>query len=149
MENIDHRLQAGTQIEVVGSYLEPVVGALIDIKTTADLDFPTVVQTALPVVKSFVLIDTRDRGKPLSLIWESQWPIKPGLVFEGGNMAGSPGGGELSCLHSLQLLTTNWRIQSKPLTTTGDTNGETPWLPGWLLLSWLTIRISGLRRSEP
>ncbi len=60
-----------------------------------------------------------------SLIWESQWPLKPDLVFEGGNVARSPGGSELSCLHSLQLLTTNWRIQSKPLTTTGDTSGAT------------------------
>lgn len=60
-----------------------------------------------------------------SRIWESQWPLKPDVVLEGGNWAIHPEQG-ISYPDSLQLLTTNahWKI-NKLFTTTRDTSAAT------------------------
>ena len=61
-----------------------------------------------------------------SIRWEKQWPIKPDIVFEGGNNAIEPS----SALadngpDSLQLLTTNFRPYDRLLTISGDTSAAT------------------------
>ena len=43
-----------------------------------------------------------------SLIWNRQWPTKPDVVFEGGNIA-IDGGANVALVDSLQLLSTYWR----------------------------------------
>ena len=56
--NIDIRLKAWTQVEIVGANLEPIVRALVDIKTLSDLDCPAVAEAGLPVVKIVVLLNS-------------------------------------------------------------------------------------------
>lgn len=57
-----------------------------------------------------------------SCIWQSQWPIKPEIVMEGGNMALSPDGKTTDFTDSLSLLTTHYNPSIKPFTVTGDTS---------------------------
>jgi hypothetical protein len=56
-----------------------------------------------------------------SLVWDDQWPVKPDIVVEGGNMGVHPMNGTVDYLDSLQLLSTNKDFQSRLLITTGDT----------------------------
>ncbi len=60
-----------------------------------------------------------------SCIWESQWPIKPDIVMEGGNMARSPSGEDATLCDSLSLLTTYFMPMIKPFVTVGDTSAAT------------------------
>lgn len=60
-----------------------------------------------------------------SLVWEDQWPVKPDVVFEGGNMAVHPTDGTVDYKDSLQLLSTNKDFRSRLLVTTGDTSAAT------------------------
>jgi hypothetical protein len=60
-----------------------------------------------------------------SLVWEDQWPIKPDIVVEGGNMGVHPTDGTVDHPDSLQLLSTNKDFQSRLLITTGDTSAAT------------------------
>jgi len=60
-----------------------------------------------------------------SCIWQSQWPLKPDIVMEGGNMALSPNGSMADFTDSLSLLTTYFRPFIKPFVTTGDTSAAT------------------------
>lgn len=60
-----------------------------------------------------------------SLIWEPKWPVKPDVVFEGGNMAAHPEEASPDYLDSLQLLTTYREWRSRLLTVTGDTSAAT------------------------
>jgi hypothetical protein len=56
-----------------------------------------------------------------SVAWDSQWPIKPDVVFEGGNLAHDghqPGEG----IDDLQLLTTFYRPELRHFTTLSDTS---------------------------
>jgi hypothetical protein len=56
-----------------------------------------------------------------SVVWDSQWPIKPDVVFEGGNLAHDgrqPGEG----IDDLQLLTTFYRPELRHFTTLSDTS---------------------------
>lgn len=57
-----------------------------------------------------------------SCIWQSQWPIKPEIVMEGGNMALSPDGKTADFTDSLSLLTTHHQPFVKLLTVTGETS---------------------------
>jgi Subtilase family len=57
-----------------------------------------------------------------SVIWQSQWPLKPELVMEGGNRALSPGQDQVDAVDSLSLLTTNFSLSQRLLTVTGDTS---------------------------
>lgn len=56
-----------------------------------------------------------------SLFWESQWPNKPDIVMEGGNMITN--GNDVSSLPSLQLLSTSKRHLDQQLQYFGDTSG--------------------------
>ena len=56
-----------------------------------------------------------------SIEWPTSWPLKPDVVFEGGNAARSPRG-DIDQPDSLSLLTTNYRILNRLLTTFGDTS---------------------------
>ncbi|RLI52922.1 MAG: hypothetical protein DRP09_16930 [Candidatus Thorarchaeota archaeon] len=61
-----------------------------------------------------------------SMVWQrKKWPIKPDVVFEGGNSAKVPIRDEADKLDSLQLLTTHWRPIEKLLTVSGDTSAAT------------------------
>lgn len=58
-----------------------------------------------------------------SSTWQRPWPLKPDLVFEGGN-AGNDGIGA-ACMPSLSLLTTNFEPQNRHYTTTNATSAAT------------------------
>ncbi len=60
-----------------------------------------------------------------SCIWQSQWPLKPDIVMEGGNMALSPDGSKADFPDSLSLLTTHYMPYVKPFVVTGDTSAAT------------------------
>lgn len=57
-----------------------------------------------------------------STIWDRQWPIRPDVVFEGGNFA-HDGANPASAIDDLQLLTTHYRPNRKLFETFGDTSG--------------------------
>ncbi|EPY00455.1 hypothetical protein K678_16000 [Magnetospirillum fulvum MGU-K5] len=59
-----------------------------------------------------------------SVSWPRQWPIKPDVVFEGGNLA-SDGNGEARPIDDLQLLTTSSKPRVRMLTNIGDTSAAT------------------------
>lgn len=59
-----------------------------------------------------------------SVIWERQWPLKPEVVFEGGNLA-HDGENPGDTVDDLQLLTTYYRHDIRPFTTLGDTSAAT------------------------
>lgn len=59
-----------------------------------------------------------------SLVWGSGWPIKPDVVFEGGNLA-SDGGGLGEALDDLQALTTHASPMLRPFDTFGETSAAT------------------------
>ncbi|WP_188237672.1 S8 family peptidase [Sphingopyxis sp. LK2115] len=54
-------------------------------------------------------------------IWERQWPIRPDVVFEGGNFA-HDGVNAASAIDDLQLITTHYRPQMRLFETFGDTS---------------------------
>ncbi|GAC1312354.1 MAG: hypothetical protein NVSMB24_33690 [Mucilaginibacter sp.] len=56
-----------------------------------------------------------------SLFWESQWPNKPDIVMEGGNMITNDN--DVSTIPSLQLVSTNKRHLDQQLQYFGDTSG--------------------------
>ncbi len=60
-----------------------------------------------------------------SRIWGRPWPLKPEVVFEGGNMAINPGTGSADYVDSLSLLTTHRNMQTKLLVPSGDTSAAT------------------------
>lgn len=57
--------------------------------------------------------------------WSREWPIKPEVLFEGGNLAVDPTGTETSQPHTLQLLTTNRAITARPTVTFNMTSAAT------------------------
>jgi hypothetical protein len=61
-----------------------------------------------------------------SMTWQKPWPIKPDIVFEGGNMAIDPSTGNADFVDSLQLLSTYYlHIMGKLFVITGDTSAST------------------------
>jgi hypothetical protein len=60
-----------------------------------------------------------------SVRWDTQWPLKPDLVLEGGNMATHPSYTNPFEHESLLLLTTNSEFEDRLLTFTGDTSAAT------------------------
>jgi Subtilase family len=54
-------------------------------------------------------------------IWDRQWPIRPDVVFEGGNFA-HDGVNPASAIDDLQLVTTHYRPQMRLFETFGDTS---------------------------
>ena len=58
-----------------------------------------------------------------SLTWQKQWPLKPDVVFEGGNVAKDAIGPVT--MFSLNLLTTSHELTNRLLTTTNATSAAT------------------------
>jgi hypothetical protein len=54
-------------------------------------------------------------------VWDRQWPIRPDVVFEGGNFA-HDGVNPASAIDDLQLITTHYRPQMRLFETFGDTS---------------------------
>jgi hypothetical protein len=59
-----------------------------------------------------------------SLVWEKKWPIKPDIVFEGGNLLIAPDNSIMSH-EDLQILSTSKSIQLKQFDTIHATSGAT------------------------
>jgi hypothetical protein len=59
-----------------------------------------------------------------SVSWDRQWPLKPDVVFEGGNLA-HDGISSSREIDDLQLLTTYYQPQNRYFTTFGDTSAAT------------------------
>jgi hypothetical protein len=57
-------------------------------------------------------------------IWDRQWPIRPDVVFEGGNLA-HDGSNTAVAIDDLQLLTTHYRPTQRLLDSFGDTSAAT------------------------
>lgn len=61
-----------------------------------------------------------------SVLYGNGWPYKPDVVAEGGNVARSPGGGDLDTPEALQILTTRRLLpDGRSLTTTNGTSAAT------------------------
>lgn len=60
-----------------------------------------------------------------SVSWHRDWPLKPDVVFEGGNIGVDPASGLGDHVDDLALLTTYRHIAERPFTTTGDTSAAT------------------------
>lgn len=60
-----------------------------------------------------------------SVIWQRQWPIKPEVLFEGGNYAASPDGENITDHSDLSVLTTDRSIRSRLLCYFGETSSAT------------------------
>jgi hypothetical protein len=60
-----------------------------------------------------------------SVSWQHDWPIKPDVVLEGGNLGIDPTTGHADDIDDLALLTTFRRPQQRMFTTTGDTSAAT------------------------
>ncbi len=56
-----------------------------------------------------------------SVIWDDNWPLKPDIVYDGGNYARDPSGA-INAADDLQLLSTGHNHLLKPLALTGDTS---------------------------
>lgn len=59
-----------------------------------------------------------------SLVWERKWPIKPDVVFEGGNLLKSPSN-TISSHEDLELLSTSKNISIKPFDKINATSAAT------------------------
>jgi hypothetical protein len=59
-----------------------------------------------------------------TVAWERQWPVKPDVVLEGGNLA-HDGVNAGDPVDDLQLLTTYYRSDIRPFATFGDTSAAT------------------------
>ena len=57
-------------------------------------------------------------------VWDRQWPIRPDIVFEGGNLA-HDGTEPATPIDDLQLLTTHYRPNQRLLDAFGDTSAAT------------------------
>lgn len=71
-------------------------------------------------------------------IWDRQWPIRPDVVFEGGNFA-HDGVNPASAIDDLQLITTHYRPQMRLFETFGDTSAAAA-LGSYLCASVLVAR---------
>lgn len=60
-----------------------------------------------------------------SVTWHRDWPLKPDVMFEGGNIGVDPASGMGDHVDDLALLTTYRRPTDRPFTTTGDTSAAT------------------------
>lgn len=60
-----------------------------------------------------------------SVSWHQEWPIKPDVVFEGGNHGVDPATGSGDHLDDLALLTTFNQPEERAFTVTGDTSSAT------------------------
>ncbi len=80
-----------------------------------------------PDLQQFVPLAPLGELSPRSrtaVAWDRQWPVKPDVVFEGGNLA-YDGTHPADAIDDLQLLTTFYRPDVRPFTTLGDTSAAT------------------------
>lgn len=56
-----------------------------------------------------------------SLMWERKWPVKPDIVFEGGNLLRAPDN-SITAHEDLELLSTSRSFQTKPFDTINATS---------------------------
>lgn len=72
-----------------------------------------------------------------SLVWEAKWPIKPDVVFEGGNLLQTPNG-FVTGHDDLDLLSTSKSFNLKPFDTINATSAATA------LASWFAAKVTYL-----
>jgi len=72
-----------------------------------------------------------------SLIWEKKWPIKPDVVFEGGNLLNAPDG-SITSHDDFNLLSTSKSFNLKPFDTINATSAAAA------QASWFTAQIAYL-----
>ncbi|MBL7792637.1 MAG: S8 family peptidase [Saprospiraceae bacterium] len=92
-----------------------------------------------PNFQGFTLIAERGALSPFSstsLIWEKKWPIKPDVVFEGGNLIQSPDGSQITEHKDLELLSTSKAFQTRPFDTINATSAATA------QASWFAAKIA-------
>lgn len=82
--------------------------------------------------------DLSPTSRTSSLNWEPQWPIKPELVLEGGNLGIDPADNNAFGIDSLALLSTSRHFPALFFQTVGETSAATA----------LASRICGLIQSE-
>ena len=70
-----------------------------------------------------------------SLIWEKKWPVKPDVVFEGGNLLRAPDG-SVTPHDDLELLSTSKSFNIKPFDTINATSAATA------QASWFAAKIA-------
>jgi hypothetical protein len=73
-----------------------------------------------------------------STIWDRQWPVRPDVVFEGGNFA-HDGANPATAIDDLQLVSTHWRPTIRLFDAFGDTSAATA-LGGNLCAGIMTAR---------
>lgn len=72
-----------------------------------------------------------------SLIWrQKEWPLKPDIVMEGGNLAIDPATGHADYVDDLMLLTTRVSATGALLTTTADTSAATALAARYAAIIW-------------
>lgn len=74
--------------------------------------------------KDYFLVANQGELSPYSstsLVWEKKWPIKPDIVFEGGNLLKAPDA-SITTHEDLELLTTSKRFNLKPFDTINGTS---------------------------
>jgi hypothetical protein len=72
-----------------------------------------------------------------SLIWrQKEWPLKPDIVMEGGNLAIDPSTGHADYVDDLMLLTTRVSATGAMLTTTADTSAATALAARYAAIIW-------------
>lgn len=82
------------------------------------------VQVSDPNFQNHSLVANEGELSPYSstsLIWERKWPIKPDVVFEGGNLLKAPDN-NITSHEDLELLSTSKSIQIKPFDTVNATS---------------------------
>lgn len=72
-----------------------------------------------------------------SLVWENKWPIKPDVVFEGGNLLQAPDG-SVTAHDDLDLLSTSKSFNTKPFDTINATSAATA------QASWFAAKVAYL-----
>lgn len=58
-------------------------------------------------------------------VWDRQWPVRPDVVFEGGNLAHDGGSNPAEAIDDLQLVTTHYQPIVRLLDAFGDTSAAT------------------------
>jgi hypothetical protein len=105
------------EIESPAQAWNPLVfGACTDKITITDPDY----DGWLPIAPAGDLSPT----SRTSTIWDRQWPIRPDVVFEGGNLA-HDGVNPASAIDDLQLISTHYRPNVRLFDAFGDTSGAT------------------------
>lgn len=76
------------------------------------------------IFKDYTLVAKQGELSPYSstsLVWEKKWPIKPDVVFEGGNLLKAPDD-SVTTHEDLELLSTSKRFNIKPFDTINATS---------------------------